>query len=269
MVRTILAVSLIVMLASSAHAAAAPFFMFAASRFSGAEQAQILTILRANARPSDYLSMGLVRNDPQLTQAIGTAHVFALPPSVRAASRMTQQCGASIGMIIYDGEHWADTPADEQADMPSAISRAKSAARGGNCQFGVAPDGEYVGIVPGNCSYELNRAIHRNVDWDDIALFNIQAQRLLSDKCAAQGGVDKYIAFVTTVANEVRAKNASTKISAQMSMRYTPPGRMIDVIRRLRGVVDGFYIAYPSNQGRCQYCTPQNLAQVLAAIRSS
>ena len=45
---------------------------------------------------------------------------------------------------------------------------------------------------------------------------------------------------------------------------------MIEAIHRLRGVVDGFYLAYPSNVGPpCAYCTPQNLATVLAALRSS
>jgi hypothetical protein len=44
---------------------------------------------------------------------------------------------------------------------------------------------------------------------------------------------------------------------------------MIVAIDQLCRVVDGFYLAYPSIVGPpCAYCSPTNLEQVLAAIRT-
>lgn len=240
-----------------AWAAATPFFMFAAT----GSMSSVGSVLDRYVRPGDYLSAGIVSQDPGLASRIGRSNTFTLPPSLRHAV-----CTSDAGLVMYDGEHWTDTPPDEQADMPGAIARGKSMVKSGGCAYGVAPDGIYVGLIPKQCNYDIDNAIHRQVDWDDIDLFNIQAQRLLSDQCAAQGGAQKYVAFVSQVAREVKAKNPHTKVSAQFSLRYSPPDRIISAINQLRGVVDGFYIAYPA-KGACAYCTPQNLGQVLAALR--
>ena len=253
----------------SRPATGTPFFMFSTSKFTGNESSGIDSTLRTYVRGQDYLSERLATEFPEVGKRVDPAHVYVLPPSLKAVERhIASRCAGGAGLIVYDGEHWQDTPEDEQADMPGAIARGKTLARGGGCQYGVAPDGQFVGLLPKSCSYDLNDAIHRRVDWSDIALFNVQAQRLLSDSCVAQGGLDSYVRFVGTVAREVRAKSANTKISAQLSFRYTPPQRMLAAIDRLRGSVDGFYIAYPSNVGpSCTYCSPQNLAQVLKGLR--
>jgi hypothetical protein len=244
----------------SAGAAASPFFMFSASQAGSA----VDSVLAEYVRPEDYLAAPVVRNDPALAERLSSSHIYALVPNLAGVER---QCRSGAAMVIYDGEHWPSTPADEQDDMPAAIARGKSIASSRGCAYGVTPDGEYVGLIPKRCGYDLQRAIHREIDWDDIALFNVQAQRLLSDRCAAQGGMAGFVTLVTAVAQEVRAKNPETKIAAQFSFRYTPPQRMIEAMHRLRGVVDGFYIAYPAERGSCSYCSPQNLSEVLAALR--
>jgi hypothetical protein len=245
---------------NAVRAADTPFFMFSAAQVGS----DVGAVLAKYATPQDYLGQPVVRNNPPLANRLPSSHVYSLVPSLAGVAR---GCRSGAGMVIYDGEHWQSTPADEQSDMVSAVARGKAMATSGGCAYGVTPDGEYAGLIPKECGYDLSRAIHRQVDWSTIALFNVQAQRLLSDKCAAQGGVDAYVTFLTTIAQEVHAKNPQTLISAQFSFRYTPPSRMIEVIQRLRGTVNGFYIAYPSAVGRCDYCTPQNLAQVLAALR--
>ncbi len=122
----------------------------------------------------------------------------------------------------------------------------------------------FLGISPGTGRYDLNRSIHRRIDWDGIALFDIQAQWLLDGERA---GSDTYVEFVATVAREVRAASPPTKIVAQLSFRFTPPEAMIAASARLAGIVDGFYIAYPGNVGPiCNYCSPDNLAQVLSSL---
>ena len=245
-------------LKANARADAQPFFMFAAS----GQLASVGGVLEQYVRPGDYLADSIARKDPSLGARVGRSNTFALPASIE---RATAGCNATAGLVIYDGEHWEDTPSDEQADMAGAVSRGKSAVKSAGCAFGIAPDGQFAGLVKGACDFDLNSALHRRVDWDDIDLYDIQAQRLLSEKCVAQGGIQKYVSFVTAVAHEVHAKNPHTKVSAQFSLRMTPPDLIVSVIKQVRGVVDGFYIAYPG-RGGCPYCTPQNLAEVLGAI---
>lgn len=258
--------------AFAAEGGGKPFFMFTTAQFSGGEPDAIRSTLGKYVTGHDYLGLRLGIEFPELGKRVGRSHLYVLPTSVKAVARHGVQCGdGTAGLVIYDGENWPDTPAAEQADMPQAIQRAKSAAKTAGCaEFGISPGGEIAGVVPAACRYDLAKAVHRNVDWSGIALFNIQAQTLLSDTCSRSAGVSAYVNFVSAVARDVRSRNSTTKISAQLSFRHTPPGRMIEAIGRLRGVVDGFYLAYPQNVGpSCAYCKPQNLATVLAAIRST
>jgi hypothetical protein len=127
----------------------------------------------------------------------------------------------------------------------------------------------FMGVQPETCSYDLAAAIYRNIDWDGITLADIQAQVLLSDRCTTGSNVENYAALVTAIADDIRKAAHPPAITAQLSFRDTPPERMILAIHRLRGIVDGFYVAYPSNVGPpCRYCSPGNLDQVLRAIRS-
>jgi hypothetical protein len=250
----------------------AQFFMFTTSKFADqGEREAIFAVLRKHLTTQDYLGVRLARVFPELGGRIGPSHQYALPPSLKAVdceSKRSRLLGAP-GLVIYDAEHWPETPADEQADIVAAISRGKVIAAEAGChEYGIAPDGWFIGIPPRLCTYDLSTGIYRAVDWRGIALFNIQAQRLLSDECSLRNGVDTYVGFVTAVVREVRDKAPQLKIVAQLSFRFTPPDRMIAAIERLRRVVDGFYIAYPSNVGPpCAYCSPMSLEQVLAAIR--
>jgi hypothetical protein len=257
-----------------AGAAAPPFFLFSTSKFANdGERDGIFAALRKHSTDRDYLSSRLGALLPDLADRIGRSRLYALPPSLRSIERtQAKGCGfGAPGLIVYDGEHWNETPVAEQIDMPNAIARGKLLIRrSAAChEYGVAPDGRYIGLLPNTCEYDITKAIHRKINWSDIALFNIQAQRLLSNDCVAKRGVDAYVLFVTAIVKDVRKSNARTKISTQMSFRDAPPDRMIAAIIRLRGVVDGFYIAYPSNIGPpCRYCSPNNLDTVLTALRT-
>lgn len=253
-------------LAQATGSTGVPFFMFSAHVAAGSP---LRPVLDQYATSADYLSTTAVKSNPDLAARVGRSHIYALPPSLGALQQQVTNCAA--GLIIYDGEHWGATPQNEQADMSSSVASGQSIATSGGCTFGVAVDGQYAGLVPKTCGYSLDRAIHRSLDFRNIALYNIQAQRLLSDECVAQGGQNNYVQFVTALANEIHAKNPATKISAQLSFRYTPPDRMIAVINQLRRVVDGFYLAYPLKVGGipCQYCSADNLGQVLSAIKKS
>jgi hypothetical protein len=243
----------------------APFFMFTAAKSSDPdERSAIADVLRRYVSSQDYLGRRLGEELPELALRVGRAHLYLLAPSLAQIARHRASCGPRApGLIIYDGEHWPQTPLAEQEDIVKAVADGKILATAAGCgAYGIAPDGQFLGIVPATGQYDLERSIHRRIDWDGIALFDIQAQRLLD-----RAGVDAYAEFVAAVAREVRATSPPTKLVAQLSFRSTCPERMIAASYRLAGIVDGFYIAYPRNIGPiCNYCSPDNLAQVLAAL---
>jgi hypothetical protein len=250
---------------TAASASPAPFFMFTAAKFADPdERLEIADVLRRRVASRDYLSWRLGEELPELALRVGRAHLYLLAPSLTQIARHRASCGPGApGLIIYDGEHWPQTPLAEQEDIVKAVADGKTLATAAGCSaYGIAPDGQFLGIVPATGQYDLERSIHRRIDWDGISLFDIQAQRLLD-----RAGVDAYAEFVAAVGREVRATSPPTKLVAQLSFRSTCPEKMIAASHRLAGIVDGFYIAYPRNIGPiCNYCSPDNLAQVLDAL---
>jgi len=269
--RRLLVALLSVVVATDAGAAtAAPNrFMFTTWQFATKEETGAVgAVLRRHTTSDDYLGVNVERQFPDLAGRISRAHLYALPPSLAAVERATE-CGVRTGLIIYDGEHWERTPIDEQADMANAIGHGKAIVQQTGCQdYGVAPDGQYIGISRSACRYDPPASIHHAIDWTRITLFDIQAQRLLGPQCIERAGVDAYVAAVRSITSDVRARSSFPKIVAQLSFRLTPPETMIAAINQLTEIVDGFYIAYPNNVGSpCSYCSAGNLDQVLTAIR--
>ena len=250
-------------------AAKAPFFMFTAWQFATADEASAVgAVLRRHAYGDDYFGVNVVLQFPDLASRISRSHLYALPPNLAAVEHAAaSRCGVGAGLIVYDGEHWRQTPSDEQADMPKAIDRGKAVVQAGCRDYGVAPDGQYIGISPHACRFDPGASIHQAIDWTGITLFDIQAQRLLGADCIERAGVDAYVAAIESIASDIRAQLSFPKIVAQFSFRLTAPGKMVAAISQLRGIVDGFYIAYPSNVGpSCSYCSTANLDEVLAVI---
>jgi hypothetical protein len=226
---------------------------------------QIFPVLEQLLRRGDYVSLKLAAADRRLDRKIGRDHLFVLPgglPSVQKHSG----CGSGTpGLVVYDIEHWTDTPVAEQRQPGASISAAARLVRATGCQsYGLAPDGEYMGL--GDCKVDFAKGIYESVDWSQVPLLSIQAQRLLSDSCIGKLTIDDYAAFVSKVATYVRSKNAAIKVVTQVSLRYTPPPKIVAAMRRVAASVDGFYVVYPANSTKpCNYCSPANLAEVLKA----
>ena len=255
--------------ACSEPASAQPFFMFSAYRFASAVEGEAVRgVLGKYFTGQDYLGRELVKTDEKLAALVGHAHTISLPASIEQI--LKQADSKEAGLVIYDIEHWASTPEDEQKDPLAAVDRAAGLIHASGSQiFGIAPDGEYLGLRKEACEVSLDKCIIRQVDIKKLDMVIIQAQRLLSDRCAKEGGPEKYVLLVTTLAKEMKAKNPQILVVAQVSFRYTPPERMIEALRRVQGCVDGFYFAYPPPRDSVYgYCSAGRLKQVLEALRS-
>ncbi len=258
----------LVLVAANRAAAADPFFLFVAHQFDAPGEGEAVGHVLARYFTSrDYIGAEW-RKVPEIAGRIGVAHTFAIPGSVKNARRAA---GApEIGLVMYDIEHWTATPQPEQRDPAVAIRRAAEAVRAiPGKRFGITPDGRYLGITAGKCAVG-DENILRAVDFAPLDVVQLQAQRLLSDKCAGQGGAQLYTELVSANAKAARLAKPGILVAAQFSFRYTPPERMIAIIRSLGGTVDGYYLAYPANSRgiKCGYCAPENLEKVLAAFRT-
>jgi len=249
-------------------AAADPFFLFVANRFDApGEGERVRGVLARYFTERDYIGSILREASPELRSKIGISHTFAIPGGIDKARQYA--AGSEVGLVLYDIEHWAATPAEEQKDPAAAIARASDAVRAyQGKRFGITPDGQFIGIVAGKCAVDGSKNILPRIDMTKLDFVQFQAQRLLSDRCVQEGdGVKLYLSLVRAKAGDAKARNPKILTVAQFSFRYTPPERMIEMIRALSGAVDGFYLAYPATilGTRCEYCSPQNLERVLVA----
>ncbi len=242
-----------------------PFLMFANS-----SDSKVFPVLRQFFEARDYVSFRIASQAPALARLIGRSHQFVLPTALDGV-RKYSGCGTGKpGLVVYDIEHWNETPVSEQQQPGPSITAAARVTHADKCQlFAVAPDGQYMGLKEGACSYDFDAGIYRRVDWTQVDLVSIQAQRLLSENCAGTLTVEDYAGFVSRAAAFLRSRNPKITVVSQFSFRYTSPGQMVEAMRKAAPSVDGFYLAYPSNQKTpCRYCSPENVAEVLRAWRT-
>jgi hypothetical protein len=242
-----------------------PFFVFAA----GWDSAAVEVVLRSFGK-ADLLGDSLLRGSS--VQSSERPLGFALPPSLAlVAKAAAQPCTSATRskVVIYNPEHWDATPPQELNGLHNSIADAARMVRASGCRiFGVAPDGKLLGLPTGQCRGEPS-ALATQVDWKQVDLVLLQAQRLLADRCGGAIGVQEYARFVGKWSRELKAANPSIKVVAQLSFRYTDVETMLNAIDATRTVADGYYLAYPNEKSgvKCQYCAPENLERLLARFR--
>jgi hypothetical protein len=239
-----------------------PFFMLYAhpsSRSDGLRRVLIRYFTSA-----DYLAPQWRTASPELSARIPRSHAFSIPAGVERAKR--DAADPEVGLVMLDVEHWDATPAEERSHPEEAIRRAEQATHAvPDKRFGITPDGQFIGLKPGQCEVSDADNIARRVDLPKLDVIQFQAQRLLGDTCAGEGGVKLYERYIRANAEAAKAGNPKILVVAQFSFRYSPPEQMIEVIHALEGVADGYYLAYPDKN--CDYCSPENLEKVLAGVR--
>jgi hypothetical protein len=187
----------------------------------------------------------------ELARASGTGN---LPPGTAA--------------LLYDPEHWAFTPANEQADPGGFVRRALQVARLIDMTLIAAPAVTLTAVVgrPRADRYHayLDAGIATMAAPADVV--DIQAQNAVRD-------TGRYVAFVAAACAQVRAANPQAVVLAGLSTN--PPGEPVDegmltrAILATRSLVDGYWLNIPSPGPHCPTCNAPRPDIGIAALRAA
>lgn len=200
-------------------------------------------------------------------------HTFSIPARLDSVAKRAAQSCPMAGRkeaIIYDPEHWTQTPQEEQKNLRESIARASQIVHKKGCfEFGLAPDQQFAGVDPSKCSGEISSLLDQ-VAWKNVDIFIVQAQGLLSRRCGGAANTQAYAKFVKDWASELKKRNPEIKIISAISFSHTDPELMTTIVEMMKPTVNGFYIAYPkARSGTCRYCKPENLEKVMKVIKTS
>jgi len=175
----------------------------------------------------------------------------------------------NVQALVYDPEVWSFTPVLEQQHPAEATCAAANVAHAHGKLLVAAPgidlarvlnprgasqSGQYVAFTQSGVAGPIAKCAD---------IYEIQAQSLEGDAKAFQS-------FVSTIALQARAANPHIVIMVGLSTN--PPGvsgltpqTLLDAVKAVAGVTDGFWLNIPSPGALCPNCGPSNpaLAQQL------
>jgi hypothetical protein len=212
----------------------------ARARLSGA---RIFEILKGNEKPSTTVPVVPTVSFKSVTTLQNTLDGGRLRRGVRA--------------VIYDAEHWAQTPADEQRDPAGSYQRAAAVAHAHGLIFIATPAMDLVNTA-GKVSNPAQVFLARDIDgaaakYADVV--DIQAQSLERDTAA-------YKDFVVRATAQIASANQGATVLAGLSTNphgwTITPDMLVSDMTAVAGSVSGFWLNIPDQGPDCPDCaTPR------------
>ncbi|HEX4700543.1 MAG TPA: hypothetical protein VH352_00305 [Pseudonocardiaceae bacterium] len=205
---------------------------------------RIFEILKGNEKPSTTVPV---------VPTLSFKSVATLQQTLDA--RTPQRRG--VRAIIYDAEHWAQTPADEQRDPAGAYQRAATIAHAHGLIFIATPAMDLVNTT-GRVSDPASVFLSRGIDGDAAKyadVVDIQAQSLERDTAAYQD-------FVVRATAQIRSANQGVTVIAGLSTNphgwVITPDMLVSDMTAVAGSVSGFWLNIPDQGPDCADCaTPR------------
>jgi hypothetical protein len=149
------------------------------------------------------------------------------------------------------------------------VTPARLVGSTGCHDFGLAPGSHYLGLDAATCTFEPRSSVLKDIPWRSVDVFDIQAQRMLGDRCMHLRGLDAYISAVTHIASWIQRRDPDIAVATQVSFRDNPPQRMLEAVASVARVVDGIYFSYPTRHtdAVCEYCSAANIRVLLEYLR--
>jgi hypothetical protein len=152
----------------------------------------------------------------------------------------------AIKAVLYDPEHWEETPLNEQKDPFTYMQLFSWAAHLRGYRVITTPARDLMGVPGGACVARRGEAYSTAFVRCNIAgaaaryadITEVQAQGLQTEP-------GPYAALVRWTAAQARAANPSIVFLSGLSTRLAPvsAGQLFSASRAIEGVVDGFYLS--------------------------
>ncbi|MEZ0112244.1 hypothetical protein ABH920_006263 [Catenulispora sp. EB89] len=214
--------------------------------------AQIFEILTDAERPATVLPVVPTMSFKSFAVLEDTLDRGALRPDIRA--------------VIYDAEHWAQTPTDEQRDPATFYQRAAQIAHAHGLIFIATPAMDLVNAGGGKAADPATAFVDRGIGADaarSADVVDIQAQSLERDAAA-------YRSFVTRVAAQIRAANPNVTVLAGLSTNphgsAITPDMLVAAMLGAAGQVTGFWVNVPGKGSDCPKCNAPRPEVAVAAL---
>jgi hypothetical protein len=155
--------------------------------------------------------------------------------------------------IIYDAEHWAQTPADEQQNPASFYQQAAAITHASGLIFIATPAMDLVN-VNGKTTDGAQAFLNQNIDASaakNADVLDIQAQSLERDPATYQN-------FVRQAAEQARAANPAVTVVAGLSTNphgsAITPAMLVSDITAVAASTSGFWMNIPDLGPSCTDC---------------
>jgi hypothetical protein len=127
--------------------------------------------------------------------------------------------GSELEFVLYNPEHWENTPADEQENLPAIVRDAAETLHARNISLFIAPDRKFT-----------------DENLDDLAHYAdgimLQGQRLQDDPAL-------FASWITEKIDVARAANPDTFIFVQVGATRDTPEQMMLAIQTVSDKIDG------------------------------
>ncbi|WP_194913725.1 hypothetical protein [Catenulispora rubra] len=214
--------------------------------------AQIFEILTGTERPATALAVVPTMSFKSFATLEDTLIRGTLRPDIRA--------------VIYDAEHWAQTPTDEQRDPATFYQRAAQLAHAHGLIFIATPAMDLVNADGGKAADPATAFVDRRIGADaaqSADVVDIQAQSLERDAAA-------YRSFVARVSAQIRAVNPKVTVLAGLSTNphgsAITPDMLVAAMLGAAGQVTGFWMNVPGKGSDCPKCNAPQPDVAVAAL---
>ena len=217
--------------------------------------ARIFEILTQNEQPSMSVAVVPTVSFKSFATLRDTINSGRLRPGIRA--------------VIYDSEHWAQTPSIEQLDPAGYYLQAATVVHAHGLIFIATPAMDLVNAAGGKAADPAQDFLARGID-GSVATYadvvDVQSQSLEEDTAA-------YRDFVLRAAAQIKSANPAVTVIAGLSTNprdsAITSGMLVSDMTSVAGTASGFWLNIPDEGPGCGNCAAPRPDVAVGALTDS
>jgi hypothetical protein len=178
-----------------------------------------------------------------------------------------------IKAVLYDNEHWPQTPAAEQQDPAHYDQLAGQLAHQHHLQFIATPAVDLVSVLNPAVPSGGGRRYQSFLDTGLVGRIAASADVIDIQAQGAESNVSQFASFVDAAADQARKANPAIKVVAGISTNPSGTAVTADAMdqaaKAVRAHVDGYWLNDPAGSSYCPKCTgpyPQIALDALSGL---